>query len=54
MLDLSNFRNVSVDAAANTMRIGAAVRFGDVYEPLYNAGKEISTFLLFFALTMSL
>ncbi|OJJ67836.1 hypothetical protein ASPBRDRAFT_68573 [Aspergillus brasiliensis CBS 101740] len=43
MLDLSNFRNVSVDAAANTMRIGAAVRFGDVYEPLYNAGKEITT-----------
>ncbi|ODM21323.1 hypothetical protein SI65_02166 [Aspergillus cristatus] len=43
MLDLSSFRTVSVDADANTMSIGAAVRFGDVFEPLYNAGKEITT-----------
>ncbi|KZF23843.1 putative FAD-dependent oxidase [Xylona heveae TC161] len=43
LLDLSQFRTVSVDADANTMTIGAGVRFGDVYEPLYNAGKEITT-----------
>jgi FAD/FMN-containing dehydrogenase len=40
-IDLSSFNNVSVNAAENTMTIGGGVRFRDVFEPLYAAGKEI-------------
>lgn len=40
-LDLSNFKNVSVDADANTLTIGGAVRFRDVVEPLGQAHKEL-------------
>lgn len=43
-IDLSFFRSVSVDAASSTMTIGGAVVFRDIYEPLYNAGKEIRMF----------
>ncbi|CRG83420.1 hypothetical protein PISL3812_00771 [Talaromyces islandicus] len=40
-LDLGNFNNVSVDADANTLTIGAAVRFRDVVGPLGKAKKEL-------------
>ena len=40
-IDLGLFKNVAVDAAANTMTIGGGVIFDDVFDPLYNAGKEI-------------
>jgi hypothetical protein len=43
-IDLSNFRKVAVDASANTMTIGAATIFADVYDPLYAAGKQIREF----------
>ena len=45
-LDLGGFRNITVDKAASTLTVGGAVTFGDVYEPLYNAGKEIRKSLL--------
>jgi FAD/FMN-containing dehydrogenase len=38
-VDLSNFKKVEVDASANTMVIGAATTFADMYDPLYAAGK---------------
>ena len=40
-LDLSGFKTVKVDAAANTLTIGGAVTFGEILEPLYAAGKEM-------------
>ena len=40
-IDLGLFKNVAIDAAANTMTIGGGVIFDDVFDPLYNAGKEI-------------
>lgn len=40
-IDLGNFKSVSVDASANTMTIGGATIFADIYDPLYNAGKQI-------------
>jgi hypothetical protein len=43
-LDLGNFDKVSVDADANTLTIGAAVRFRDVVGPLGKAKKELRGF----------
>lgn len=40
-IDLGFFDGVSVDAANNLMTIGGSVTFHDVFDPLYNAGKEI-------------
>ena len=40
-LDLSFFHNVTLDTATSTMTIGGAVIFRDIYDVLYNAGKEI-------------
>ncbi len=40
-VDLGNFKSVSVDAYANTMTVGGATIFADIYDPLYNAGKQI-------------
>lgn len=40
-LDMGGFRDVKVDKAAKTLTVGGAVTFGDVYEPLYDAGLEI-------------
>ncbi|KAI9872699.1 MAG: hypothetical protein M1830_001294, partial [Pleopsidium flavum] len=42
-VDLSNFNTVQLDAAANTLTVGGAVRFGDLYNVLFAAGKEIQT-----------
>lgn len=41
-IDLSKFRSVDVDAERSTMTVGGGVRFLDVYDPLYAAGKEAS------------
>ena len=38
---MGGLTNVKVDKAASTMTITGAVRFIDVVEPLYAAGKEI-------------
>ncbi|KAI4231750.1 MAG: hypothetical protein LQ349_005408 [Xanthoria aureola] len=42
-IDLSAFKQISIDKAAGTMTVGGSVLIGDVIEPLYNAGKEIQT-----------
>ncbi|KAJ0414362.1 FAD-dependent oxidase [Aspergillus carlsbadensis] len=42
-IDLSQFDRVSVDARRNRLTIGGGVRFRDVMDPLYAAGKEIPT-----------
>ena len=41
-VDLSFFRNVTVDKDSSTMTIGGATLFRDTFEPLSAAGKEIS------------
>ncbi|KAF5846305.1 hypothetical protein GGP41_003702 [Bipolaris sorokiniana] len=40
-IDLSKFRNVAVNASANTMTVGAATIFADMLDPLYAAGKQM-------------
>jgi FAD binding domain len=54
-IDLSAFNSVVVDAAANTLTVGGGVKFGEIYEPLYSAGKEIrkSRFLILFSQAVS-
>lgn len=44
-VDLSNFNSVSVDAKRNTMTVGCGTRFAQIYDPLYNAGKQIRNLL---------
>ncbi|KAK3311874.1 putative FAD-dependent oxidase [Apodospora peruviana] len=41
-IDLSRFRAVSIDATANTLIVGGGVRFSDMIDAVYAAGKEIS------------
>ena len=38
---MGGFKTIDINKAANTMTVGGAVTFGDVYPPLYAAGKEI-------------
>ena len=40
-IDLGFFDHVEIDASNNLMWIGGSVTFGDVFDPLYAAGKEI-------------
>ncbi|KAF2135276.1 uncharacterized protein K452DRAFT_239649 [Aplosporella prunicola CBS 121167] len=42
-IDLSAFKNVTVDPEANTITVGGANVFGDVVEPLWNAKRESPT-----------
>lgn len=42
-IDLSAFKQISIDKGASTMTIGGSVLIAEVIEPLYNAGKEIQT-----------
>ena len=37
---MGNFQTIEIDAAANTMTIGAAVRIGNVTHDLHAVGKE--------------
>ncbi|USP81916.1 hypothetical protein yc1106_09190 [Curvularia clavata] len=39
-VDLGNFKNVAVNASTNTMTVGAATIFADIFDPLYAAGKQ--------------
>lgn len=41
-IDLSKFKNVTVDTIANTVTVGGANVFGDVFAPVWSAGKEMS------------
>lgn len=40
---MSTFRNFSVNAEDSTLTVGGGVRFLDVFDPVFDAGKEIST-----------
>ncbi|CAJ2500233.1 Uu.00g030860.m01.CDS01 [Anthostomella pinea] len=42
-INLGNFNSVSVDAANNRLTVGGGVLFGDIFQPLFEAGKEIQT-----------
>ncbi|KAF4627992.1 hypothetical protein G7Y89_g10162 [Cudoniella acicularis] len=42
-IDLSQFNTVSIDKSAAAMTIGGAVRFRDIYDPVFEAGFEIQT-----------
>lgn len=44
-IDLSNFKNVSVDVKANTMTVGGAVRIREILGPLGEAHKELPNLL---------
>lgn len=45
-IDMSLLRSVSVDADQNTLTVGGGVRFLDVIDPVFEAGKEISEYIL--------
>lgn len=40
---MSAFRNVLVNGEDSTLTVGGGVRFLDVFDPVFDAGKEIST-----------
>jgi FAD/FMN-containing dehydrogenase len=40
-VDLSLFKNVALSADASTLTVGGGVLFGEIYNTLYAAGKEI-------------
>ena len=40
-IDMSNFKNVSIDSVTSLMTVGAGVRFRDFMSPLYASGKAI-------------
>jgi fumiquinazoline A oxidase len=40
-IDLGNFNTVDVDVKSDTITIGGSVIFDDIFDPLYNAKKEI-------------
>lgn len=42
-IDMRNFNSVTINAAANTMTIGGGTIFNQIFDPLYNAGKEIQS-----------
>lgn len=42
-IDMSLFRGVSVEAVGSTLTVGGGVLTMDVIDPLYKAGKEMST-----------
>jgi FAD/FMN-containing dehydrogenase len=48
-IDLSNFKTVDLDVENNQVTVGGGATYGQLYDPLYNAGKEIRMFLLLFS-----
>ncbi|RAO65272.1 uncharacterized protein BHQ10_001284 [Talaromyces amestolkiae] len=42
-IDLSNFKTVDLDIEKNQVTVGGGATYGQLYDPLYNAGKEIPT-----------
>lgn len=53
-IDMRNLNSVSIDAAANTMTIGGGTIFNQVFDPLYNAGKEIREFALLYQVLLAI
>ncbi|KAI8632684.1 hypothetical protein F5Y19DRAFT_491330 [Xylariaceae sp. FL1651] len=42
-IDLGNFRDVDLNAGENLLTVGGATQAGQIYQPLYQAGKELPT-----------
>ena len=42
-IDLGNFRSVGLDVERNLLTVGGATLAGQIYGPLYAAGKELRT-----------
>lgn len=42
-IDLGHFNSINLDSVNNLVTVGGAVRLGQLFDPLYAAGKEIST-----------
>lgn len=40
-IDLSKLKTIKIDKKAATVTIGPGVLFGDIFDPLYNAGFQI-------------
>ncbi|RAK71698.1 FAD-binding oxidoreductase [Aspergillus fijiensis CBS 313.89] len=40
-IDMGSFDSIQIDAEKSTMTIGGSVKFSQIMEPLFNAGKEI-------------
>lgn len=40
-IDLSNFKTVQLDASKNMLQVGGAAVFSQLYDPLFQAGKEL-------------
>lgn len=41
-IDLSNFQKISIDEDQSALTVGPGVRFSQLMDPLYKAGKEFS------------
>ncbi|KAL5000330.1 hypothetical protein BDV10DRAFT_183398 [Aspergillus recurvatus] len=42
-IDLGNFNTTRLDTEANTLTVGGSTQFGQIYDILYDAGKELQT-----------
>ncbi|ESZ91465.1 hypothetical protein SBOR_8150 [Sclerotinia borealis F-4128] len=42
-IDLGFFHSIKLDKEASTLTIGGSVKFGELIQPLYDAGKELQT-----------
>ncbi|PCG89579.1 FAD-binding, type 2 [Penicillium occitanis (nom. inval.)] len=42
-IDLSQFKSVAIDAENNILTVGGSVTFSDIFQPLYDVGKEVPT-----------
>ena len=43
-INLVNFNSVTIDTERGLMTAGGSVRFGDIFGPLAEAGKELRTY----------
>lgn len=41
-IDLSKFTDIEIDKEAETLTIGPGVHFGDIFDPVFEAGFQIS------------
>lgn len=44
-INLANFNSVTVDPVTNRMTVGGGVTFGNISDPLAEAGKEMRSYL---------
>lgn len=43
--NLSQLNSIHIDVSASTVTVGGGVRFGDIIDPLYEAGFELRMYL---------